>query len=676
MFKRMKLGMKIAVGFSTLIVIAVALGGLAAWTMNSVRVAATTLASADMPEVAVATDVERNALATMYAARGYAFAEDKAFLDQALTNLEEVKKNLKQAREHADRFNLPVLKQNAERAEAQVREYEQLLTQTVTATQAMAQDKAASLVAADNYMKQCYEYLANQTRKLQEEVAAAFGGQGATAPAAGETIDAAKLSKRIEKITTANDIIDLGNWIRTGTWQAIASRDPKLFEETEKKFADVNKKLDELKAGTAQEANLKQLEECRAAGKAYLECMSSFLKNWNVREELNAKRSMAANAVLEAARTTSQSGMEDTTKASQQAAASLGTATTTMIAGLAVGVLSGILLAFFTTRSITKPINRMIMNLTEGATQVTEASGQVSTAAQSLAEGASEQASSLEETSSALEQMAAMTRTNAENARKALESAEQARTAADEGDKTMRQLNEAMVAINDSSGQVSKIIKVIEEIAFQTNLLALNAAVEAARAGEHGKGFAVVAEEVRNLAQRCATAAKDTTTLIEGSVQRAKQGADIATEVGKALSGIVTEASRVSELINGIARASDEQAQGVEQVNVAVSQMDKVTQQNAAGAEESASAAEELSAQAVAVNGVVGELAALVGIRHDSSVLAGGAAAKKPAKGAAQPTTKMADFRRTHGQSAQEHTLLGAAGDQPVVAEDAGVREF
>ncbi len=294
--------------------------------------------------------------------------------------------------------------------------------------------------------------------------------------------------------------------------------------------------------------------------------------------------------------------------------------TNTLMTAMAIGaIVIGLVLAVVITRSITKPVNRIIAGLTEGANQVSDAAAQVATASQNLAAGASEQASSLEETSSALEEMSAMTRTNAENAQQANKLSEQTRSAAHAGDQTTQRLNEAMTSINESASQISKIIKVIEEIAFQTNLLALNAAVEAARAGEHGKGFAVVADEVRNLAMRAAEAARETTGLIEGSVSRTKEGTTVAAEVAKALSGIVGDASRVSELINGIARASQEQAQGVEQVNTAVAQMDKVTQQNAAAAEESASAAEELSAQAQTVNGIVAELQQLVFGVHQAS---------------------------------------------------------
>ncbi len=279
---------------------------------------------------------------------------------------------------------------------------------------------------------------------------------------------------------------------------------------------------------------------------------------------------------------------------------------------LALAAVTFVCVLLYIRRCITGPINRIIAGLNEGADQVNDAAELVSTASQQSAQGASEQASSLEETSSALEQMAAMTRTNAENAKDANKLSAQARDAAQAGDETMHRLNDAMTAINDSSSQIGKIIKVIEEIAFQTNLLALNAAVEAARAGEHGKGFAVVADEVRNLAQRAAKAAGETTGLIENSVNKAREGTEVASEVGKALAAIVGDVTQVTDLVDGISKASEEQAQGVDQINTAVSQMDKVTQQNAAGAEESASAAEQLSAQANTVKGVVNDLAMLV----------------------------------------------------------------
>lgn len=322
------------------------------------------------------------------------------------------------------------------------------------------------------------------------------------------------------------------------------------------------------------------------------------------------------------------------------------TLTWQLIPILAGAMVLAVCVAYCIATSITKPINRIVGSLTEGVSQVTMAADQTSSGSQLVATGASEQASSLEETSASLEQMAAMTRTNAENAKTARQSADRARQAAEEGDRTTVQLNQAMEAINDSASQISKIIKVIEEIAFQTNLLALNAAVEAARAGEHGKGFAVVADEVRNLAQRAGQAAGETTTLIESSVNKAHEGTRVADDVGKVLTSIVGDIVNVSNLLGEIAEATNEQAQGVEQLNGAISQIDKVVQNNAAGAEESAAAAEELSSQGQSLEAMIRDLVSVAygkGRHPDSN----SGSANKPvrmgknrSKGGGQPTVK------------------------------------
>jgi X-X-X-Leu-X-X-Gly heptad repeat protein len=276
------------------------------------------------------------------------------------------------------------------------------------------------------------------------------------------------------------------------------------------------------------------------------------------------------------------------------------------------GVMLAIGLGLLITRSINKALKQIIENLNDGAEQVASASGQVASASQQLAEGANEQASTLEETSSALEQMAAQTRQNADNAEQADKAVRETSKIVENGVNSMQRMKQAINEIKESSHETSKIIKTIDEIAFQTNLLALNAAVEAARAGEAGKGFAVVAEEVRNLAQRSAEAAQNTSQLIARSQENSNNGVIVAEEVAGQLDSIKESSKKFNILIAEIAAASKEQALGIEQVNTATSEMDKVVQQNAADSEESASAAEQLSAQAEEMEKIVAELAVMV----------------------------------------------------------------
>jgi methyl-accepting chemotaxis protein len=333
-----------------------------------------------------------------------------------------------------------------------------------------------------------------------------------------------------------------------------------------------------------------------------------------------------------------KSAKENSAKANRDIAA--------MLIVLIVGVFIAILLGIFISRIISKPVNliakaadkiatgdlnvlininskdeignlaksfeKMVSNMNDvlsnvssSSEQVASGSGQVSDSSMALSQGATEQASSIEELTASLEEISSQTKLNAQNANQANELATSAKENAVQGDSQMKDMLKAMEDINESSTSISKIIKVIDDIAFQTNILALNAAVEAARAGQHGKGFAVVAEEVRNLAARSANAAKETTDMIEGSIKKTEDGTKIAKETAGALNKIVTGIDKVASLINDIAIASNEQATGITQISQGINQVSQVVQNNSATSEESAAASEELTTQAVILKDMV-----------------------------------------------------------------------
>ena len=276
---------------------------------------------------------------------------------------------------------------------------------------------------------------------------------------------------------------------------------------------------------------------------------------------------------------------------------------------LAGGIAAGVWLV----RNINHVLRGAVASVSSVAEQVAAAAGQVSSASQMLAKGASEQAASLEETSASASEISSLTQRNREHARGAADLVGHAVAQYAATDEELGRLLSAMGEVNESSGKISKIIKVIDEIAFQTNILALNAAVEAARAGEAGMGFAVVADEVRSLAQRCAVAAKETSSLIEDSIAKAGNGKTRVDQVAGAIQVLSSEAGKIKTLVDGVHLGSEEQARGLDGITQAMSHMEQTTQMTAASAEEAASASEELLAQSESLQGVCSELSALVG---------------------------------------------------------------
>jgi methyl-accepting chemotaxis protein len=647
----MKLGTRITLGFELFIIIAIALGGLAIWSMLGAKRTAVQLAEAKMPETKLANDVERKVLQILSEGRSFAFTEEKHFLDTTRQLIKEAGSDIASSKSHATKIHDNDFMKSAENAEAKVLVYGKLLTEIVGKTEGMAKEKAASMEAVNKYTKVCYEFLDNQkvklNRKIKELANQCVDAQSAvrdpkpdlsyhqtgngSQPAAtasqnktGNTDEDIVKVKNTEKsiktllgnINLAYEIVDMCKWIQIGNWQAIATRDPKLFKDTMEIFGLVNAKLDELQSSSKDAENLKSIEECRAAGKDYMQSLERFVTYWFAREDLNKKQQGVVNEFLKTAKESAQVSMRNTTTTSLNAASSLSLSSTVMMIGLAIAVVVGNILAFFITRGITKPIRRIIQDLTGGADQVAAAAGEISTVSQQAAEGASEQAAALEETSAALEEMGSTSKINADNATKANTMMAQATEVVTKSQTVMNQTSDAMAKINEASAKIASIIKVIEDIAFQTNLLALNAAVEAARAGEHGKGFAVVAGEVRNLAGRSAKAANETAQLISDTIERVKKGTSLNGELAVSFAKVNEVSLGVAQLVDQIAKASGEQAKGVDQVNTATVQMNQVVQHSAANAEESAAAAEQLSNQSQVLMRTVDQLVNLVGGTH------------------------------------------------------------
>ncbi|MFP4494973.1 MAG: methyl-accepting chemotaxis protein [Halochromatium sp.] len=455
---------------------------------------------------------------------------------------------------------------------------------------------------------------------------------------------AADMTNRQRAIALANQIVTLGNETRINAFKAQALNDLGYIEEAlETQLPTLQERLTTLAESTRETALLEQIEATRNAASGYQAAMERLGDNRKTLDQLALERTDAGRQLIAACKVTADTGLEHTQRIADDTQRTLTLSSLVVGIGLLIALAVGIALALLITRAIVGPINRVVKGLEDGSEQVATVSGQVNIGSQQMAEGAGEQASSLEETSSSVEEMAAGARQNAEHARaadtlsrtandKAEQGVKTARATADEMRARLDRLHTAIRAIEESTNSTATVVNTIDGIAFQTNLLALNAAVEAARAGEQGKGFAVVADEVRKLAQRSAEEVKNTNELMKSAKDNAARIKDITAELetylGKAVAEemvalfeeTVNASTRVTQLMGEVATASDEQARGVEQINLAVSQMDKVTQISASNAEESSAASEELANQANQLKQIVADLRALIdGVRGAGS---------------------------------------------------------
>ena len=597
--KHATLGFRISLGFGVLIAILLVVGLIGIVNMRSASSDATRLSAVYVPEVNLANDVMQNFSNARYNMLSFISVDDEAALAKAKTNFTDLQANLLKVEELGKKYNLKKLLEHEKVAAKSLAEYigtaeqnEKLLARKKTLDESMVANAAI-------FLKSIEAYRTAQEELLFKEI--------------NDRISPNDLKQRYGRLSKIDDILSVATYSRVYGQRAQVKRDATLLEGAIKKFDVIYQGVNTLKSQTTDSVNLGYLNAVESSAKVYEESLKGFIAVMQEAAEIQKRRVIIVNDLSTAIDAITDEGFSSIVTTAEDTSSSLSNASLIMIVGVIAGLIISVLLAFLLIRSIVKVVVDSVKSLSEGTAQVVSASEQISSASVSLAEGASSQASSVEEVSATIEEATASNNQNADNSREANLLAQHSNDAARIGNQQVGDLMVAMEKITDSSQKIAKIIKTIDEIAFQTNLLALNAAVEAARAGEHGLGFAVVAEEVKNLAERSANAAKEITSIIEASIDQVKAGTEVANRTKESFAEILMGVKKTSDLIGEIAISAKEQAEGMNQIATAMGSVDQITQQNASASEETAAAAEELNAQALSMLESVAEIAALAG---------------------------------------------------------------
>ena len=575
MFKNMKMGLKMALGFGIIIVLVIIVGGFAVINMMQIQNGAIRLKDEYVPEVAIANEVERSSLLTMYAMRGYALSFEDDYLLDAEEGLENVFDNLDLAAQHALKYpELTALKTGTDSAIKEAEIYQALAEDTKSEINMILNLRKQTDSSAKIFMDNCFAYLESQNLAMQREI-----GDGAAADS---------LDRRLRKITHINDIIDLGNSLRIANFKGQLFNDETMMHDALKDFSEVETLLEEIHQLTSLQINLTQLSEIERTGNEYSTAMESIITGYERINELNTERGLAADKVLAAAQSVSMKGIDTTQVIAGEVVDLIRTSVISITIGVTLAFVIALFIAIFLSRLITSALIKgvefakelaqgdltanldviqkdelgdlaealrnmrdklaeIVSSVSSGSEQIASASEQLASGNQDLSNRTEQQASALEETSSAIEEMNASIKSNADNTQAADQLARDTVLKSQEGSDTVSEMISAMDEINVSSSKIADIIEVITNIAFQTNLLALNASIEAARAGEQGKGFAVVAVEVRKLAKRSDKSANEITNIIKNSSQKVTEGVEIANKAGSVLQDINEAVKKVTD---------------------------------------------------------------------------------------------------------------------------------
>ncbi len=599
----MKLGTKIVLGFIATSLVFIVVNAVILLSLQNVKSGAQVLKDEIMPANDLVASIQYEmAMAALYVVE-YRFSGNEAawkrYNEEYNPRLTEAMQRLITVMSTGEAALDP---SRLETARATVSHYNDFVDITKPLPDYLEHINHARLTVRDSYnsfLKLTAHFREDQDARLLEGLRGGLASVG----------DTERRYRRINEIA----VLEVnGSQFYLNVLRALVDLDLAWLDEADKFLTLAKESTKKISSDLRQQADLDIITSTNAAIDTCFAAVAEIREALGTNLTTTAQRMAYRNSALESATLLGQKSTEMTNAVSDQSVTTINRVFMLTLIGVAVALVISLVLAFVITRSITGPVSRIIDDLAVGAREVDHASTQLSASSNTLASGATENAAALEETSAALEELSSMTKRNSDNAMEANALMNQATQAVGHADSSMTEVIRAMGEISISGNEIGKIIKTIDEIAFQTNLLALNAAVEAARAGEAGAGFAVVADEVRNLAIRSADAAKSTSDLIAQTISNISSGSDMVNQTAESFKTVQAHASKVAELLGEVSEASKEQSQGIGQITSAMTEMDKVTQSNAASAEESASAAGQLSSQAAALLEAVDSMSGLI----------------------------------------------------------------